>query len=288
MPRTIVACVLMATTLSLRSLAADQSPHSITFVNVAPDVRLEVLDWGGSGPPVVLLAGLSDTAHVFDSIAPHLTAQFHVLGITRRGFGASSRPEAGYDSKTLAHDILVTLDQLHLNRVALIGHSIAGGEMTTFATTYSDRVPTLIYLDSAYDFTTHISAGPDQAPTLDDFASIDAYNSYLERTIGVRLPDSEMEAVAVVDVKGRMKPGTVSRTALSGILAGVEAPAFERVLATVMAIYAPVTRRGVFPNYEKLDDDNKQRADQELADLEGRAQKSMRRLKTALPTSRVV
>jgi len=85
-----------------------------------------------------------------------------------------------------------------------------------------------------------------------------------------------------------MKPGTVSRTALSGILAGVEAPAFECVLATVMAIYAPVTRRGVFPNYEKLDDDNKQRADQELADLEGRAQKSMQRLKSALPTSRVV
>ena len=46
----------------------DPSPHSIQFVTVAKDVRLEVLDWGGSGQPVVLLAGLGDTAHVFDNL----------------------------------------------------------------------------------------------------------------------------------------------------------------------------------------------------------------------------
>jgi hypothetical protein len=36
----------------------DSSPHQIRFVSVAPGVRLEVIDWGGSGPPLVFLTGL--------------------------------------------------------------------------------------------------------------------------------------------------------------------------------------------------------------------------------------
>jgi pimeloyl-ACP methyl ester carboxylesterase len=56
---------------------------------VSDHVRLEVLDWGGSGRPLVLLPGGGDTAHVFDEFASTLTADFHVYGITRRGFGES-------------------------------------------------------------------------------------------------------------------------------------------------------------------------------------------------------
>ena len=52
------------------------------------NVRLDVIDYGGSGPPLVLLAGLGNTAHVFDRIAPKLIDQFHVYAITRRRHGA--------------------------------------------------------------------------------------------------------------------------------------------------------------------------------------------------------
>ena len=41
----------------------DPSPHSVQFITVDKDVQLEVLDWGGSGRPIVLLAGLDATAH---------------------------------------------------------------------------------------------------------------------------------------------------------------------------------------------------------------------------------
>jgi pimeloyl-ACP methyl ester carboxylesterase len=60
------------------------------MVSVEKGVSLEVLDWGGTGRPLVLLTGLGDTAHVFDEFAPKLTASYHVYGITRRGRGASS------------------------------------------------------------------------------------------------------------------------------------------------------------------------------------------------------
>jgi hypothetical protein len=49
--------------------STDSSPHQVQFVNVEKDVKLEVLDWGGTGRPLVLLAGLGSTAHVYDHFA---------------------------------------------------------------------------------------------------------------------------------------------------------------------------------------------------------------------------
>lgn len=40
----------------------DPSPHRAQFVPVEPNVQLEVLDWGGSGRPLILLTGLGGTA----------------------------------------------------------------------------------------------------------------------------------------------------------------------------------------------------------------------------------
>src|SRR6059036_567948 len=67
----------------------DPSPHAVRFVTVGDGVQLEMLDWGGTRQPVVLLAGGGNTAHVYDEFAPKLAADHHVYGITRRGFGAS-------------------------------------------------------------------------------------------------------------------------------------------------------------------------------------------------------
>src|SRR5688572_14933698 len=53
-------------TLQCQPLASempDPAPHRTQFVTVAPDVKLEVLDWGGSGRPVILIHGMSATAH---------------------------------------------------------------------------------------------------------------------------------------------------------------------------------------------------------------------------------
>jgi non-heme chloroperoxidase len=63
----------------------DPSPHQLYFVTVEENVRLEVLDWGGSGWPIVLLAGLGNTAHVFDGFAMKLARYGRVYGVTRRG-----------------------------------------------------------------------------------------------------------------------------------------------------------------------------------------------------------
>lgn len=48
---------------------ADHTPHKVRFVRVASGVELEVLDWGGKGKAMVLLAGGGDNAHVYDQFA---------------------------------------------------------------------------------------------------------------------------------------------------------------------------------------------------------------------------
>jgi non-heme chloroperoxidase len=63
----------------------DPSPHTVQFVTVEDSVKLEVLDWGGSGRPLVLLAGEGGSAQVFDDFAPNLSSNYQVYGFTRRG-----------------------------------------------------------------------------------------------------------------------------------------------------------------------------------------------------------
>ncbi len=134
--------VTLCLSFSLASVGQDAlrgtSHPAQQFVTVAPDVRLEVLDWGGSGRDLVLLAGGGNTAHVY--------------GITRRGAGQSSAPSSGYTAKQYGDDVLAVLDRLHLLKPVLVGHSIAGEEMSSVSEHHPGRVSALIYLDAGGPF----------------------------------------------------------------------------------------------------------------------------------------
>jgi hypothetical protein len=67
--------------------------------------------------------------HRFDSFAPRFTGRHHVYGITRRGFGASSKPtpaNGNYSADHLGDDVLAVMKALHIERPVLVGHSLAG------------------------------------------------------------------------------------------------------------------------------------------------------------------
>jgi non-heme chloroperoxidase len=141
------------------SWAVDRTPHKISFVTVEPGVKLEVVDWGGTGRPLVLLTGLGDNAHVFDTFAPKLTGRYHVYGITRRGFGASDTPQTvweNYSANRLGDDVIAVLDQLNLSRPVLAGHSIAGEELSSIGSRHPQRVAGLIYMDAGSPFAMYI------------------------------------------------------------------------------------------------------------------------------------
>ncbi|HZS57102.1 MAG TPA: alpha/beta hydrolase [Bryobacteraceae bacterium] len=153
----LIAMPIAAVLVETETQDAAEKPPSVQFVQVAPNVKLEVLDWGGTGRPVVLLTGLGGTAHDFDKFARKLTGNYHVYGITRRGFGASSKPPAtpeNYSADRLGKDVLAVCDSLHLNKPVLIGHSIAGEELSDIGSRHPEKVAGLVYLDaiSGYSF----------------------------------------------------------------------------------------------------------------------------------------
>jgi pimeloyl-ACP methyl ester carboxylesterase len=130
----------------------DPARHQIQMVNVADGVQLEVLDFGGTGRPIVLLAGFGNTAHVYDGLAPKLTGAGHVYAVTRRGYGVSSRPQSGYDVSRLGEDVLAVIEALRLEKPVLVGHSMAGQELSYLASEHQDRIAGLVYLDAAYRY----------------------------------------------------------------------------------------------------------------------------------------
>ncbi len=79
-----------------------------------------------------------------DHFAPKLTGTYHVYGITRRGFGASSLPDSGYSADRLGDDVLEVIDDLRLTRPILVGHSIAGEELSSVGSRHAEKVAGLV------------------------------------------------------------------------------------------------------------------------------------------------
>lgn len=248
---------------------SDTSHHAVRFVDVGPGVRLELLDWGGSGPPMLFLAGLDDTGHEFDDFAPRWTGRFHVMALTRRGFGASSQPSTGYEMDSLANDIRVVLDSLHTEKAILVGHSLAGDEMSRFAVAWPGRVSKLVYLDAAHDRVPlaamfQRTPPPQPAPMAHaDSASALALRDYTWRSFGVRLPIGEVLSIARFGVDGRYLSDITPPTIDAAILGGLRHPQYSRIAAPALAFYAVLdSPEQLFPVSAGLDSINQERARQ--------------------------
>ncbi|MBZ5601286.1 MAG: alpha/beta hydrolase [Acidobacteriia bacterium] len=250
----VVPIVLMtaaATWAQTPSEWQDPSPHHIQFVSVQENVKLEVLDWGGSGRAVIFLPGLGNTAHVFDDFAPKLTGAFHVYGITRRGFGASSAPESGYDADRLGDDVLAVIDVLKISKPVLAGHSLGGEELSSVGTRHPEKVSGLIYLDAGYSYAFDNGKGmtteaqneamknpppPGPLPLAADRASFAAFRDWNDRTNGTHLPESEVRQLFTARPDGgvgfpRARP-KVSQDIFSGFRK------YTEIRAPILAIFA--------------------------------------------------
>jgi pimeloyl-ACP methyl ester carboxylesterase len=144
-----------------RTAWRDDPRHGTQLISVDKDVKLEVLDWGGSGRPLILLTGLGNSAHIFDQFAPKLAVNYHIYGVSRRGFGASSSPDWGYEADRLGDDVLAVMDALKLTRPVLAGHSIGGEELSSIGSRHPEKVSGLIYLDAGYPYALYDSARGD-------------------------------------------------------------------------------------------------------------------------------
>jgi pimeloyl-ACP methyl ester carboxylesterase len=147
----LVALVLFGLAACRKSeVWTDHSAHKNAFVT-SNGIHLHYLDWGGSGPTLILIPGALDDAHAFDDLAPAFTDHFRVLAYDRRGHGRSEA-KAPYDAATLTGDLRGLMDSLGIATAHLAGWSMGGNEITAMAGTHPERVDRIVYLEGAYDW----------------------------------------------------------------------------------------------------------------------------------------
>jgi non-heme chloroperoxidase len=274
----------------------DPSPHRVQFVTVEHDVQLEVLDWGGAGRPIVLLDGYL-TAHAYDDFAPHLTRIGHIYGITRRGFGASSRPESGYTSQRLSEDIACVLDTLKLSKPILIGHSFGGEDQTILAENHPERIAALVYLNSAEDPTvTDYGVKPPDGKKLPaikreppDFSSFQAYREWGKRTSGVAFPESELRQDYALNPDGTLGKSLRSPEVRQAMFKGLEKPDFARIKVPVLAFFAaPMSLEDEILKYQPHNEDERAAVEQQYRFEIAVRDRHIQDLKKGVPSARIV
>ena len=257
---------------------------TVQFVPVENDVKLEVLDWGGKGRPIVFLAALGADAHEFDEFATKFTDTHHVYGITRRGFGGSSKPEKGYDNARLGEDVMAVINGLHLTKPVLVGHSMAGMELSWIGTHHPNSVSGLIYLEAAYGYAYYDEATSDPNNVLLD--AIEFQKKLAQFPPGGGRPDQNrltselLTALArlerelrdhadlfknfqdpVIDPKNPPNPPPW----LTGIYAGLQK--YQKLDVPILAIFSLPHALGDLPDAEALSKDSVAAAGAESQDV---------------------
>src|SRR5689334_2778647 len=114
---------------------------SSRFVDTG-DVRLHAVI-GGEGPPLLLIHGWPETWYAWRFVMPKLARDFTVVAPDQRGIGLSDKPAQGYDSATLANDLVALMDALGHSRFGLYGTDTGMPIAYALAADHSDRVARL-------------------------------------------------------------------------------------------------------------------------------------------------
>ena len=145
-----VALWAYAPSLPAETLIARYANDRSHFIDVG-GVRAHVRNQGNpAGVPMLLIHGSNGSLQVWESWAQELGADARVISVDLPGHGLTGTwPRDEYTVEAYADFIEVLIDNLHLDKVVLVGHSLGGAVAWTFAATRPDRVIQLVLVDSA-------------------------------------------------------------------------------------------------------------------------------------------
>jgi pimeloyl-ACP methyl ester carboxylesterase len=99
---------------------------------------------GGEGPPLLLVHGWPQTWYQWRLVMPELARDFQVVAVDQRGIGLSDKPQDGYDTGTLAGDLVALMEALGHQRFALVGFDTGLPISYALAADHPDRVERLV------------------------------------------------------------------------------------------------------------------------------------------------
>jgi pimeloyl-ACP methyl ester carboxylesterase len=129
--------------------APGTSPLSSTLRRVQlGDHFLSVRQWPGSGPPLILVHGISSSGSTWESLLPALGEHYSPITFDLRGHGESGRPTRGFLFDDYVNDLDGVVNALGIDRPLLMGHSFGGLVTLGWAAKHLDRALGLVIVDT--------------------------------------------------------------------------------------------------------------------------------------------
>ena len=124
--------------------------YSETFVQ-RDGYRIYVREYSGEEPAIILMHGFPDNLHLYDRIVPHLSPPRHLVTFDFLGWGNSDKPLGyAYTANNQELDLDAVIRQRNLGQVLLVAHDASGPPAIDWALNNSDRVATLVLLNTYY------------------------------------------------------------------------------------------------------------------------------------------
>ncbi len=191
----------------------------VKSVELPTGVKLQYVEQGDpSGVPVLLLHGLSDSWHSFETVLPHLPESIRAFALTQRGHGDSTHPEEGYRPHDFAADVAAFMDALGLEAAVVAGHSLGSAVAQRFAIDHPGRTLGLVLAGSFAS----LAASPVAQGLWDEVVSkmedpVDPgfVREFQESTLAQPVPQAFMETVVRESLK---LPAHVWRATVAGTL----------------------------------------------------------------------
>jgi pimeloyl-ACP methyl ester carboxylesterase len=102
----------------------------------------------GSGPPIVLVHGITSSADTWAGAMRGLAREYTVIAPDLLGHGASAKPRGDYSLGANASGVRDLLAALGHDRVSIVGHSLGGGVAMQFAYQFPERTERLVLVSS--------------------------------------------------------------------------------------------------------------------------------------------
>ena len=142
----LATAVVPAMTAASRAARAQVSGQ-MGQVTTNDGVNLHYLE-AGSGKPILLIPGWSQTAEQFKYQLDGLSDRYRVIAVDMRGHGESDKPKFGYKISRLAKDVHDMIHALDLEEVNILGHSMGSSVIWNYDDMFGpERLSKLLLID---------------------------------------------------------------------------------------------------------------------------------------------
>jgi alpha-methylacyl-CoA racemase len=213
-----------------------QTPPGRQAVALGNGATLAV-DTAGDGPiPLVFIHGYSLSLKTWDRVVGRFPAsRYTTIRYDLRGFGTSSKPEAGYTMAQHVADLRLLLDRLEIAKAVLIGHSLGGAITQEFALEHPNRLLGYVSSNAYARFNPLPGLSPAAQQRADSFGTPEQNRPLLEGSV-VRYLDPRNATPADLAALFAMTQNASSKALRDGLIDVYTGPTLDAAKYAALAI----------------------------------------------------